>query len=191
MRMVVAVIKDGRANYLLAEGKHVDQLALVNVPPSFDVEQAVRVGLGLIDDLALNGDTPSPPKPARATVPKKAPAKKAAPKGMRGRQLPVTREDVLQYVREHPGKSTSDIAQAAAAAYGIAYTDIVRSGVASRLQSWANSVPPLVRSELVKTPGKKGPGENVYWPVGVAATPEPQAPPEDDPTFQPAVTQSF
>lgn len=151
MRQLVSVVKDGHVNYILAEDDGtVDQIARIKVPESFSIEDTVTLGFGLVDAMHLNGTKrsgatrqPAIEKPAPAALPR---APKAKGKGKVGRpkgqpSYPVTRQQLIDHLRVHPGASAHEMA-------AVFLPDLDkwkgRQAIDNRLRPFMNMNPPQV-----------------------------------------------
>lgn len=134
MRQLVAIVKDGHVNYIVADDDGVvDQIARIKVPDTFDVEDTVTLGFTLIDSLHLNG-TRRPRQPALAP---EAPVPAALPPA-RTRAATFTADDVVAYIFEHPGSRSGEIADALMPGVKKVGSTLVRQAVDNRLRALVN-----------------------------------------------------
>lgn len=109
MRQLVAVVMPDTVTYFLDDGHaHAEQLATV-ARREMDVTQILELGANLADVLGVNGPAPTPARaPKQLSLP---PVSRHPLAPLRRRQQHVlTIEEIVDYVREHPGVRPSEIA---------------------------------------------------------------------------------
>lgn len=155
--IVVAVVKDGLAHYVIAgpDGEP-EQFAQLRVPDAFDVRQATEIGLGLVSALGLNGassiavNPPPRKRQAPAAIEPAQPVKRKPGRPPGGAVYPVTRDDVVRYVALHPGSMTSEIA--AALLPGV-NPKFARQAIDNRARPMLSTDPPRLSYEVTVPEG--------------------------------------
>lgn len=128
MKQLVAFVEGDTLRYFMSEGDKVTQVAQV-VNPGFNVRDVVQLGNMLAEALWLNGDRPATDSATETAAERKrrlnrenyhrnktkpqsaAPARRGRPPGG-GLSPRVTFEQMLEYIREHPGVRPSELGAA-------------------------------------------------------------------------------
>lgn len=108
----MAFVEGETLRYFVSEdGDQVTQVAQM-VNPGLDVRDVLQLGNVLAHALRLNGDKPKrQPRAAPPELPPERPRRGRPPAGV-GLLYNVTVEDIIGYVRKHPGSRPSEIAAA-------------------------------------------------------------------------------